>query len=109
YLPRVKIQLLGVDSQTISTAGVVSAEVACAMADGARDVCGADWGLGTTGAAGPQHHGGQPPGTVWTCITDPSGRQFPQRHVLEGNRDQVCQSATGLILAQLLSLLDSDA
>ncbi|HIV58603.1 MAG TPA: nicotinamide-nucleotide amidohydrolase family protein [Candidatus Stackebrandtia faecavium] len=109
YLPRVKTELLGVPAEMIATAGVVSAEVAGAMADGARAVCGAQWGLGTTGAAGPKHHDGQPPGTVWTCVATPSGRLYPQRYVLDGDRDDVCRATTDLILRQLLSLLDSDA
>ncbi len=43
----------------------VSKEMALAMAAGACRVLGADVGLATTGAAGPDAHEGAEPGTVW--------------------------------------------
>ena len=43
----------------------VSSEMALAMASGACRVLGADVGLATTGAAGPDAHEGAEPGTVW--------------------------------------------
>ena len=43
----------------------VSSEMALAMAAGACRVLGADVGLATTGAAGPESHEGAEPGTVW--------------------------------------------
>ncbi len=43
----------------------VSSEMALAMAAGAGRVLGADVGLSTTGAAGPDSHEGAEPGTVW--------------------------------------------
>ena len=42
-----------------------SSEMALAMAEGACRVLGADVGLATTGAAGPDAHEGAEPGTVW--------------------------------------------
>ena len=43
----------------------VSSEMAVALAEGACRVLGADVGLATTGAAGPDGHEGAEPGTVW--------------------------------------------
>ena len=43
----------------------VSSEMALAMAEGACRVLGADVGLATSGAAGPDAHEGAEPGTVW--------------------------------------------
>ena len=43
----------------------VSSEMALAMAEGACRVLDADVGLATTGAAGPDPHGGAEAGTVW--------------------------------------------
>ncbi len=43
----------------------VSSEMALAMAEGACRVLGADVGLATTGAAGPDPHEGADAGTVW--------------------------------------------
>ena len=48
--------------------GAVSEEMALAMAAGACRVLGADVGLATTGAAGPDPHEGAEPGTVWIGV-----------------------------------------
>ena len=45
--------------------GAMSEEMALALAEGACRVLGADAGLATTGAAGPDPHEGAEPGTVW--------------------------------------------
>ena len=45
-----------------------SSEMALAMAEGACRVLGADVGLATTGAAGPDAHEGAEPGTVWVGL-----------------------------------------
>jgi nicotinamide mononucleotide (NMN) deamidase PncC len=38
------------------------------MAAGARRVFAADLGLALTGAAGPEPHGGAPPGAIWIAL-----------------------------------------
>ncbi len=53
YQPDVKCSLLGVPEATIATHGVISAEVALAMASGAIRLTGADMAVATTGNAGP--------------------------------------------------------
>jgi len=55
----VKMAILGV-----ADGPVVSREAAAAMAEGARQVLGADVGLSTTGVAGPTEQEGRPIGTV---------------------------------------------
>ena len=45
--------------------GAMSEEMALALAEGACRTLGADAGLATTGAAGPDPHEGAEPGTVW--------------------------------------------
>jgi nicotinamide-nucleotide amidase len=56
--------------------GAVSEEVACSMANGARDSLGADYGLSVTGIAGP---GGEtdekPVGSIWIGLAFPGGVQ----------------------------------
>ncbi|MCE5251219.1 competence/damage-inducible protein A [bacterium] len=53
YSNESKCSVLGVDPGLIGSHGAVSAEVAGAMAEGVRNVTGADIGLSTTGIAGP--------------------------------------------------------
>jgi PncC family amidohydrolase len=53
YMTDVKQALLGVDAALLERHGVVSEEVAAAMAQGARAALGATWGIGITGWAGP--------------------------------------------------------
>lgn len=59
---------LGVDARLIETHGVVSAQVAEAMAKAARQRLGADIGLAVTGVAGPDPLEGKPPGLAYIGI-----------------------------------------
>ncbi len=58
YSNQAKIQALGVPENLIAEHGAVSKQVAQAMADGVRKIAGTDYGLSTTGIAGPT--GGTP-------------------------------------------------
>jgi nicotinamide-nucleotide amidase len=73
YATDLKHQLLGVDAALLARVGAVDAEVAGTMAEGVRDRLGADYGLSTTGVAGPDPQDGHPPGTVWVGIATPGG------------------------------------
>ncbi len=66
YANEAKMKLLGVKSETLETVGAVSEATAMQMAEGVRLLSGADFGVSTTGIAGPD--GGtpeKPVGTVW--------------------------------------------
>lgn len=74
YADAVKVDLLGVDPETLRLHGAVSAECAEQMAVGARRRLGSDWALSTTGVAGPG--GGteeKPVGLVYVGIAGPPG------------------------------------
>ena len=64
YSPKSKIELLGVNPETIKKFDVVSYEVAIEMAEGARKKTGVDYALSITGFAGPT--GGTPENPVGT-------------------------------------------
>ena len=69
-----KEQLLGVSPETLSTHGAVSEETVAAMAKGVRVLFHADYGLASSGIAGPD--GGtedKPVGTVWIACAGPEG------------------------------------
>ncbi|KQL35576.1 competence/damage-inducible protein A [Psychrobacillus sp. FJAT-21963] len=68
YTESIKVDQLGVDQQIIDSFGVVSRECAEAMANCIKEKFNTNIGVGITGAAGPDAHGGQPAGTVWIGI-----------------------------------------
>ncbi|MBQ6947767.1 MAG: CinA family protein [Clostridia bacterium] len=53
YSGRIKSKILNVPCDIIATYGEVSEQVAKAMAQGIREISGADFGVGVTGIAGP--------------------------------------------------------
>ncbi len=72
YSPEIKTKLLGVPGRLIGTHGVVSGEVALAMAQGARRIHGASVGIGVTGVAGPgpgAHN--EPQGLMYVALAAP--------------------------------------
>ena len=73
YAIAVKESVLGVPAETIDRFGVVSSEVAAAMAEGVRRLTGSDWSVATTGLAGPDGDGVNPVGTVWIAVASAAG------------------------------------
>ncbi|MDR0848562.1 MAG: CinA family protein [Propionibacteriaceae bacterium] len=102
YATDLKTTLAGVDAGLIEIFGVVSAQVARAMASGVRAVCGADVGLGVTGVAGPGPQWGVPAGTVWLGLAD-SSHSWARLLTLNGDRQYVRQ---GVVVAALAALTD---
>ena len=74
YATPMKTKVLGVPSTTIETYGVVSQQVVEGMAKGVRDLMEADFGVATTGVAGPGGGSAETPvGTVWIAVASPKG------------------------------------
>lgn len=105
YATELKGQLLGVPPATLERAGVVSAETAVAMAEGARDRLAATYGLSLTGVAGPAEQEGTPVGTVYVGLAGPAG-SFAVPRPLTGNRARIralaVVAALDLLRRQLL-------
>lgn len=73
YSNEAKHDILGVTWDSLNTYGAVSEQVAREMAEGVRRVSHADYGIATTGIAGPG--GGseeKPVGTVWMAVATPT-------------------------------------
>ena len=69
YTNQVKANILGVPQQLLDTHGAVSEEVARSMAENVRERLGADFGLSTTGVAGPDKDDrGNEVGTVYIAL-----------------------------------------
>ncbi len=86
YANEAKEKLLGVKPETLAAYGAVSEQTAVEMAAGIRKLSGADYGVSTTGIAGPG--GGtseKPVGTVWIGLSCES-RTFAVRNVFDGSR-----------------------
>ena len=73
YSNEAKHDILGVSWDSLNAYGAVSEQVAREMAEGVRRVSKADYGIATTGIAGPG--GGskeKPVGTVWMAVATPT-------------------------------------
>jgi len=90
----------GVERQLVERHGVISAEVARAMAAAARRLLGADIGLGITGVAGPEPQEEKPPGTVHIAVDDGQNPQAISTS-LPGDREMVKRRAVTAALMLL--------
>ena len=109
YDNAVKQTLLRVPEAVLVGDGAVSDPSARAMADGARSLLGADWGLSVTGIAGPD--GGtadKPVGTVFLGCAGPNGASV-EEHRFRGDRglirERSCVYALHLLRRNLADAL----
>jgi nicotinamide-nucleotide amidase len=106
YATDLKASLAGVPLELLAAHGPVHPDVAAALAGGARQRCAADWGLATTGVAGPEPHGGHPVGTVYLGLAGPDGLGLVRALVLVGDRATIRRLAVAAALDLLVSTLD---
>lgn len=106
YDAQVKHSALGVSLALLEQDGPVSQSVARAMARGAVRELGADVAVATTGVAGPEPHGGQPPGTVVLAVVSPRGDKAITLH-FAGDREAVRRAAVHAALTQLTRALSA--
>jgi nicotinamide-nucleotide amidase len=93
YADQMKQAVLGVEAGLLAAHGAVSEPVARALAEGARRIDGATWGVGITGIAGPG--GGtpeKPVGTVHLALCGPGGTTALAR-LYRFDRDRVRRAA----------------
>ncbi|MFJ4694225.1 CinA family protein [Streptomyces sp. NPDC088766] len=109
YATPLKHELLGVDAGLLAARGAVDAQVAAQMAAGVRRALGADWGVATTGVAGPDAQDGQPVGTVFVAVEGPSGPDSGSASGgkvealrLNGSRAEIRRESVRSVLAVLL-------
>lgn len=98
YANDLKETFAGVPASTIGAHGAVSDPVARALARGARERAGADYGLGVTGVAGPA--GGtpeKPVGLVHLAVADASGERGLEIR-WPGDRDLIRRRAVAIAL-----------
>ena len=103
-----KLELLGVNPETLARCGAVSEETALAMADGALTNSHAQISVAITGIAGPE--GGTPEKPVGAVCIAWAGKEMTPRvvsTVFQGDRLQIRQQACLLAIQGLLDMLET--
>lgn len=96
YAISVKEKVLGVPSRVIKEKGVVSAEVAAAMAECVRRLTGSTFAVATTGLAegGDEHY---PEGSVWIGVSGPHGTNTLLYQCQGGRKANIRRFATAAL------------
>lgn len=106
YAISVKEKVLDVDARIIEEKGVVSSEVAAAMAEGVRALTGSTYAVSTTGLAGPGGDEKNPEGTVWIGVAGPGKTLTFCKHC-EGSREENIENFAQIALKELSKLIKS--
>ncbi|BCY14418.1 competence damage-inducible protein A [Actinoplanes sp. L3-i22] len=104
YATELKGTLAGVPKDLLDERGPVDPDVAARLAEGARDRCGADWGLATTGVAGPDPQDGKPVGLVYIAVAGPYGTRVNELKLV-GNRAAIRIESVTAVLQLLIDVL----
>jgi len=109
-----KLTSLGVSRESLDEHGAVSEPVAHEMAAGVRDTAGTDWGISTTGIAGPE--GGtaeKPVGTVFIGVAYRgewgTGESYTrvERYEFDGGRTEIKEQIARQALEALLVAVEA--
>ena len=106
YAVSVKEQVLGVPADAVEQFGVVSREVAAAMAEGVRKVTGSDYAVSTTGLAGPDGDAFHPVGTVWIGVAGPRGVKTLEKHFRNDRKRNIQRFAAEALNFLRLTILE---
>lgn len=102
YQTDTKPLLAGVDAALIERCGVVSGEVAEAMAEGARARLGVDIALSATGMASPGDPGDPPAGTVFVGVASAKGVRHIPLH-LSGTRTEIRRQTVEAAISAIIT------
>jgi nicotinamide-nucleotide amidase len=97
YQTELKATLAGVNGRALYEYGAVHPLIAEELARGAVKRCGATWGLGLTGVAGPDPQDGVAPGTVHIGLVG-AGKAEVRTVRVAGDRHAVRSAAVGAAL-----------
>lgn len=105
YTTEVKEALLGVRHETLEEHGPVSEPTAREMAEGARRVLKADYGISLTGNAGPtSDKDNKPVGLVYVGVAGPKDTVV-EEHRFRGTREDIRRRSTQVALVLLRNIL----
>lgn len=111
YANEMKHKVLGVSNETLSVLGAVSAETAMQMAEGARNVSGADLAVSTTGIAGPTGGTPEKPVGLVYCGISTKDKSYAIKLMLGGSinmvnsRGYIRKLTSDAVLLTILSIL----
>jgi PncC family amidohydrolase len=109
YADDVKRDQLGVGAELLAAHGAVSAQVARAMAEGARTRLGTDLAAAITGIAGPGGGSDEKPvGLTYVAVADGTGVDV-RRHLWSGDRSENKRDSAVAALELLLDRLGQGA
>jgi nicotinamide-nucleotide amidase len=109
YATDLKATLAGVPAELLVARGPVDPDVAIGLARGARERCQADWGVATTGVAGPEPQGRAAVGTVFVAASGPAHPAEVRAKALTGSRWEIRAAAVTAaldLLAEVLGVID---
>ncbi len=105
YGNEVKESLLGVNPSVLRDCGAVSESVARQMAEGARRLFAADYGVGVTGIAGPSDGTAEKPvGLAFVAVAASKGTVV-RRHVFSGTREDIKNQTADMAFVLLKEVL----
>ncbi len=108
YATDLKANLAGVNGRALYEHGAVDPLIAEQLAEGAARRCGADWGVGLTGVAGPDPQDGVDPGTVHIGLARDT-KMTVRTIEVTGDRHAVRAAAVDAALGLLLGRLNRPA
>ena len=105
YSNQAKMNLLGVENDTLQEFGAVSKEVAEQMAIGLRNNFACDIGVSATGIAGPTGDTpNKPIGLVYVGVSTPV-KVFANKYIFKGDRAQIRRRTANVALFTLLKTI----
>lgn len=108
YQTEQKVRQLGIRAEFLAQHGTVDPDVARMMADSVRSRFETDFGLATTGVAGPGMSEGKAPGTVFIAIARRESTDV-LRCDFEGDRQEVRNQTVLHALSGLVAILKEDS
>ncbi|HBT79454.1 MAG: CinA family protein [Selenomonas sp.] len=104
YTNDIKQRVVGVKARTLTAHTAISAQTAQEMAESIRKLMDTDYGISTTGNAGPANSEGKPVGLIYTAVAGPHGTEV-QAHRFTGTRSGIKQKTADIVLKMLISAL----
>ena len=105
YSNRIKEEKLGVSNQSLEKYGAVSKQVVIEMAEGVRKQMSTDYGIATSGIAGPEGGSDEKPvGMVWIAVSGAEGTRSLKFN-FGGNRERNIQMSSLSALNMLRLML----